>query len=706
MWASRHLPFPFNTMYTPVLISFPPSLFSLFYSRTSTGKTHTMEGAASSAERGIIPNSFQHIFERVAVSENQQFLVRASYLEIYNEEIRDLLSKDPRNKLELKEHPDRGMYVKDLTTFVVKNAEEIDKVMQAGKRNRSTGATLMNQTSSRSHSVFTIIVECCDSSGNGLGSGASSKHQRDHPQQQIIRVGKLNLVDLAGSERQSKTGTTGERFKEATKINLSLSALGNVISALVDGRAQHVPYRDSKLTRLLQSSLGGNTKTVMCANCGPADYNYDETLSTLRYANRAKNIKNKPHVNEDPKDAMLREFQEEILRLKAQLAAQDKLSSGFGGSGSLAVGAVPDGTAQAKDDNDDAGDHKQHNRRRSSGGEKQWREVAVKAEKEKEELKSQAKRDMDALQSKSSEEKEALRQRLLKEAEDRRALESKLHAMEAKLIQGGESMDKANHDKLMRQAKGEVDAQQQQQRRLAQELAIKEETHLVLEEQYSSLQEEVDAKTRKLHKLVTKYRAATRDNQDLQAEFQREREDLLETVRQLTRQLKLKELVVQHFVPPEVATIIEQRATWSEERDAWIVPFLRLAGNNLRRVDLRRRVASPTSRRPETQYARTRRNHDKDTRFRVDNLLDLELDMEDGAPPLQHYSDAVAAGPGAEACRPPVLRVLDMALDDDGPVSEEEEQEEDRGPLPPSSPYLRYADHHQESPTVAAKGRR
>ena len=144
------------------------------------------------------------------------------------------------------------------------------------------------------------------------------------PTGEHIRVGKLNLVDLAGSERQAKTGATGDRLKEATKINLSLSALGNVISALVDGKSQHIPYRDSKLTRLLQDSLGGNTKTVMCANCGPAGYNFDETLSTLRYANRAKNIKNKPKINEDPKDAMLREFQEEVQRLKAQLAMGER----------------------------------------------------------------------------------------------------------------------------------------------------------------------------------------------------------------------------------------------------------------------------------------------------------------------------------------------------------------------------------------------
>ena len=129
--------------------------------------------------------------------------------------------------------------------------------MQAGKKNRSVGATAMNAGSSRSHAIFTIIVECCDSTG--------SVRQGEH-----ITVGKLNLVDLAGSERQSKTQATGDRLKEATKINLSLSALGNVISALVDGKSQHIPYRDSKLTRLLQDSLGGNTKTVMCANCGPA----------------------------------------------------------------------------------------------------------------------------------------------------------------------------------------------------------------------------------------------------------------------------------------------------------------------------------------------------------------------------------------------------------------------------------------------------
>ncbi|KAK6013440.1 kinesin motor domain protein, partial [Ostertagia ostertagi] len=260
-------------------------------------------------ERGVIFNCFEHIFQHIARSRNQKYLVRASYLEIYQEDLRDLLSKDDRVKLELKEKPDVGVYVKDLTTFLTKSVEEIERVMAVGNANRSVGRTNMNEHSSRSHAIFIVTVECCETDPDG----------ENH-----IRVGRLNLVDLAGSERQAKTGAIGERFKEATKINLSLSALGNVISALVDGKSTHIPYRDSKLTRLLQDSLGGNSKTVMVACIGPASYNYEETLGTLRYANRAKNIKNKPKINEDPKDAMLREFQDEIMRLRAMLEKRSR----------------------------------------------------------------------------------------------------------------------------------------------------------------------------------------------------------------------------------------------------------------------------------------------------------------------------------------------------------------------------------------------
>nr|XP_055242631.1 kinesin-like protein KIF17 isoform X10 [Gorilla gorilla gorilla] len=278
------------------------------YGQTGSGKSFTMQGLPDPpSQRGIIPRAFEHVFESVQCAENTKFLVQASYLEIYNEDVRDLLGADTKQKLELKEHPEKGMYVKGLSMHTVHSVAQCEHIMETGWKNRSVGYTLMNKDSSRSHSIFTISIEM----------SAVDERGKDH-----LRAGKLNLVDLAGSERQSKTGATGERLKEATKINLSLSALGNVISALVDGRCRHIPYRDSKLTRLLQDSLGGNTKTLMVACLSPADNNYDETLSTLRYANRAKNIRNKPRINEDPKDALLREYQEEIKKLKAILTQQ------------------------------------------------------------------------------------------------------------------------------------------------------------------------------------------------------------------------------------------------------------------------------------------------------------------------------------------------------------------------------------------------
>lgn len=194
--------------------------------------------------------------------------------------------------------------MKDLRQVIVKSIPEIEAHMDHGTNNRMTGETAMNKDSSRSHSIFTIYVETMET---------------DEAGNQSIRAGKLNLVDLAGSERQSKTQATGVRLKEATTINLSLSALGNVIKALVEGKSTHVPYRDSKLTRLLQDSLGGNSKTVMIAAISPADYNFDETVTTLRYASRAKMIKNQPRVNQDPKDALLKQYEEEIAKLRQAL---------------------------------------------------------------------------------------------------------------------------------------------------------------------------------------------------------------------------------------------------------------------------------------------------------------------------------------------------------------------------------------------------
>lgn len=238
------------------------------YGQTGCGKSFTMMGMEEPPEmRGVIPNAFVHIFNHISQKTDREFLIRASFIEIYNEEIRDLLGSEHTKAMELKEHPDKGVYVKDLTAVVVKDYPEIDEVMKLGTKRRSVGATAMNADSSRSHSLFTVVIEMSDV----IGEKGETK----------IKAGKLNLVDLAGSERQSKTMAEGARLKEATKINLSLSALGNVIAALASGKGGHIPYRDSKLTRLLQDSLGGNTKTVMCANVGPAEYNYDEVRRPL-----------------------------------------------------------------------------------------------------------------------------------------------------------------------------------------------------------------------------------------------------------------------------------------------------------------------------------------------------------------------------------------------------------------------------------------
>ena len=576
------------------------------YGQTGAGKTFTMEGVPDPPElRGIIPNTFRHIFQNISMNKTKekQFLVRASYLEIYNEQIRDLLAKDPKNRLDLKENVDSGVYVKDLTSFVVKSVSEIDHVMQSGKKNRSVGSTLMNQTSSRSHSIFTITIETSE-----MNEDDGEAH---------IRVGKLNMVDLAGSERQSKTGATGQRLKEATKINLSLSALGNVISALVDAKSAHIPYRDSKLTRLLQDSLGGNTKTVMCANCGPAGYNYDETLSTLRYANRAKNIKNKPRINEDPKDAMLREFQEEIMRLKKQLQSGGGGGGGFGGGGKVQERIVEkvvykEGISEAK-----------------------MRELEERNAKERAEIEKKARSEVERLkltQEQAEREKKAMEEAIERERAEagkaekaRQLLKKKLAAMENKLLIGGELMDKAAKQEYeLRQAQIELEERRRQEQELARELAEREEATMMVEEQFASLSEEVEVKTKKLKKVWQKYQQAKEEIKDMGEEFGREREDMLDTIRDLQRQLKLKDTILDNFVPPDEVEQLNRRATWNEENESWQVARLDISGNKIRG---RRPLSANNSRRPESEFARHRKQYDKNPRYRSDNIVDFDLDM-------------------------------------------------------------------------------
>lgn len=449
------------------------------YGQTGAGKTYTMIG--SKEDPGIIPRVFSHIFTSIEDRlDGEKFLISVSFLELYNEEIRDLLQPGSAQKLEITDNPDQdigGVVVKNLSSIIVKSVKEISQLLKIGLSNRTTGSTMMNADSSRSHSLFSITIESSTD---------------DH-----VKVGKLNLVDLAGSERQSKTKATGDTLKEAAKINLSLSCLGNVISALVEQK--FVPYRDSKLTRLLQDSLGGNTKTAMIANVGPADYNYEETLSTLRYANRAKNIKNRPRINEDPKDAMIRDYEAEIARLRSELAGRGK-------------------------DEDSI-------------------EVGI----------------------------------------DSSVLSGKLAELEATLVQGKEYVERAKRNerelvetkKLLRDREREhAQIREQFQQHLDEKLDIEQQmaTHL----------DEAESLREKLQIVVEKYKAARGEV----GAVSRDRESLLQTLRELEKVNKLNEEIIARFVPSQLVKTFEARAKWDDLTSQWAIDqedstdFLDLVGES------------------------------------------------------------------------------------------------------------------------------
>ncbi|XP_075060043.1 kinesin-like protein KIF16B isoform X2 [Mixophyes fleayi] len=294
------------------------------YGQTGSGKSYTMMG--NPGDSGLIPRICERLFSKIAEITRRgdaSFRTEVSYLEIYNERVRDLLRRKSSKtfNLRVREHPKEGPYVEDLSKHLVQNYSDVEELMDAGNINRTTAATGMNDVSSRSHAIFTINF-------------TQAKFDAEMP---CETVSKIHLVDLAGSERADATGATGVRLKEGGNINKSLVTLGNVISALADlsqDAANHlvkkkqvfVPYRDSVLTWLLKDSLGGNAKTIMIATISPADINYGETLSTLRYANRAKNIINKPTINEDANVKLIRELRAEIARLKALLAQGNQIA--------------------------------------------------------------------------------------------------------------------------------------------------------------------------------------------------------------------------------------------------------------------------------------------------------------------------------------------------------------------------------------------
>ncbi|XP_029772067.1 kinesin-like protein KIF11 [Suricata suricatta] len=299
-----------------VIMGYNCTIFA--YGQTGTGKTFTMEGERSPNEEytweedplaGIIPRTLHQIFEKLT-DNGTEFSVKVSLLEIYNEELFDLLnpSSDVSERLQMFDDPrnKRGVIIKGLEEITVHNKDEVYQILEKGAAKRTTAATLMNAYSSRSHSVFSVTIHMKETTIDG---------------EELVKIGKLNLVDLAGSENIGRSGAVDKRAREAGNINQSLLTLGRVITALVE-RTPHVPYRESKLTRILQDSLGGRTRTSIIATISPASLNLEETLSTLEYAHRAKNILNKPEVNQKlTKRALIKEYTEEIERLKRDLAA-------------------------------------------------------------------------------------------------------------------------------------------------------------------------------------------------------------------------------------------------------------------------------------------------------------------------------------------------------------------------------------------------
>ncbi|XP_068190776.1 kinesin-like protein KIF1B isoform X5 [Antennarius striatus] len=286
------------------------------YGQTGAGKSYTMMGKQEEGQEGIIPMLCEDLFEKINEDSNKEELsysVEVSYMEIYCERVRDLLNPKNKGNLRVREHPLMGPYVEDLSKLAVTSYTDIADLMDAGNKARTVAATNMNETSSRSHAVFTIVFT-----------------QKKHDNETALsteKVSKISLVDLAGSERADSTGAKGTRLKEGANINKSLTTLGKVISALAEvskkkKKTDFIPYRDSVLTWLLRENLGGNSRTAMVAALSPADINYDETLSTLRYADRAKNIKCNAVINEDPNNKLVRDLKDEVARLKELLRAQ------------------------------------------------------------------------------------------------------------------------------------------------------------------------------------------------------------------------------------------------------------------------------------------------------------------------------------------------------------------------------------------------
>ena len=564
------------------------------YGQTGTGKTHTMEGVVDDESlRGIMPNSFHYIFDKVAAAHaNVKFLVRASFLEIYLDDVYDLLNTDKRKRMEVKESKDKGVFVKDLSEYAVNSVADMVKLLKVGSKQRAVGATKMNAGSSRSHSILSITIETSET----IQAPPGSVTETGAPMEDKVayKVGKLHLVDLAGSERQKKTEAEGSRLDEAKSINWSLTVLGNVIKALIDKNAKHVPYRDSKLTRLLQDSLGGNTKTVMIANVGPAHTNWEETMATLRYADRAKQIQNKPNVNADAKDTMLKEMQDEIGRLKEMLAARQS-------GGGAPVASVKKSLARMEKKElmkhldqlpADMIEERVEERlvEQTTGiSEDDLAGMKRKAEEERLRLQSEKEKEKRAMTESASQAESAARQqeeelsekdRLLKEEEEEMArIAAALQEREQSLMQGGEQVELAKQQaEELRRSEEELARKKQRQTELQKELEQAEENELLLATHATSVEEDIKDTSRKIKQLWDKYCQRRDEMGDELQEWEREKAALMQQLQNLADDEQVETLIVNAFVPAVQLQLIESLAAYDEQSDEWMIAGMEYGG--------------------------------------------------------------------------------------------------------------------------------
>lgn len=474
------------------------------YGQTGSGKTYTMVGDHTAKElQGMIPNSFSQIFNQIASSvEQKSFVVTATFLEIYNEEIKDLLSPNTTKKLVIHDHKTYGSFVKNLSGFTVNSIDELMKLFVRGNKNRTTKSNTLNMTSSRSHAIFTIMVESKNHCSN------------------FTTFGKLNFVDLAGSERLSRTKVTGEMLKEASHINLSLSVLGNVISSLVDGKSSHIPYRNSKLTRLLQDSLGGNSKTAMIATLSLAEIDYDESVCTLRYASRVRYIKNYVCANKKT-DSLIASFEKQIQELQSQV--------------------------QDIEEEQGSKRKKQYEMKMKAAVKKKLMEELQKTENVKQELMN------------------------------------KIEVLKQKIIVGGvnllDKVEEQNH--LIQQSSSELVELHEKNRVLEDILDNKHTEKLELKQNYSSLQEENEDLDQQILKVQAELKILREEQGKQQFEQQFEMERRLEQKKALSQDVALYNLVLHNTIPKRYKKRIEGSIQYDTGEDEFRLKHVAHAGNNI-----------------------------------------------------------------------------------------------------------------------------